>query len=297
MHTATFLDKESHILSLVRLNRHTYRLLIDYLYEFDVHKYGSHGAVGAVISGQLPAVERFIAHDFDVYIDCWQLEDYRTNGNLIWHACRFNALMEVILRLIEAGVDPNDNVRPCQWERRFCSGDQPLHFAIFNRNIPLVHLLLSHGADIHQTINYGIWTAWPLHFASFSGPVELVQLLLELGADPMARDSRERTPLHWAVGIPDYLWLVKSAKEYEWSRSKDVGYQSHVEWDVIEKMPGIPAAEPQEREKIIKLLLNRGADPKAQDRQSLAPLVAPYFKVDPTTGKTEYMLQDTDEMM
>ena len=226
----------------------------------------------------------------------WVGEDGRS-GNVIWYACRYNALMEVIVRLIEAGVDPNDNVQPRTYERQFDPGHEPVKYAICHGNVPLVHLLLSHGADIHQVVYLLVGPSWPLHVASFAGPVELVQLLLEHGADPMGRDRCQRTPLHFAVGIPDYRRCVNHEDPYTPKLTKEVWYESRIKFDECNGIPDVPAAEPQEREKIIKLLLEYGANPTTQTRQGLKPLVAPYFKTDSTTGKAEYMLQDTERMM
>ena len=303
LHTATFLNKESDILSLIRLNRHTYHLFINYLYDYNVKHHESHGVAGATISGQLPAVERFIAHNFDVFVDPFEVEcrrkrAYGQSGNIMWHACKYNAPIAVILRLIEAGVDPNDNVLPRNWDRQLRVGNSPVVYAICNGNTPLVRLLLSHGASFHQRLylGRGIGKAWPLHVASFAGPAELVQLLLEHGADPMAIDHFERTPLIYAVGIPAYVWYDDPTAPDGRRRSQEVWYESCIEWDESGQMPHALAAEPQEREKIIKPLLDYGADPEAQISDGLTSLVAPYFKIDPITGKAEYMLQNTDRM-
>jgi hypothetical protein len=79
---------------------------------------------------------------------------------------------------------------------------RPLHEAAFHGHVPLVELLLSHGADVHATTVFGCahrawgwqqpesgarcrWT--PLHSAVHGGHMPVTELLLSHGADVQAK--------------------------------------------------------------------------------------------------------------
>lgn len=63
-------------------------------------------------------------------------------------------------------------------------GYTPLHRASYSNNVPLVKLLLAHGADPNAVTEFG-WT--PVHSACQWTNAECVAVLLQHGADVNAR--------------------------------------------------------------------------------------------------------------
>jgi len=72
----------------------------------------------------------------------------------------------------------------------------PLHAAAAGASVPLVSLLLEHGADANAQQKGG-WTA--LHAAAQSGHLEMAGVLLQHGADRAARAENNQTPLDMAL--------------------------------------------------------------------------------------------------
>ena len=75
-------------------------------------------------------------------------------------------------------------------------GSSPLINATYVANIPMVHVLLSNGANVNQANNDG---QSPLHIAVFSGHDTVVSLLLSNEADINKVDNDGFSPLHYAA--------------------------------------------------------------------------------------------------
>src|SRR4051794_37252453 len=85
----------------------------------------------------------------------------------------------------------------------------PLMWAAFNNDVPMVRLLLEHGADPNQKTLYGS----PLSQACWSDGVEAARILIDRGAKVDARDAfADFTPLHRAAASealrPDLVKLL-----------------------------------------------------------------------------------------
>ena len=72
---------------------------------------------------------------------------------------------------------------------------RPLHSAATARSLPLVRLLLEHGADPNAR-QHGGWA--PIHSAAQNGSLDIVELLIEHGADPTLANDEGVTALQLA---------------------------------------------------------------------------------------------------
>lgn len=87
--------------------------------------------------------------------------------------------MDEIRILLACGAKVNDPVT---------QGLRPLHYAVWQRNIPAIHLLVVRGADINATDECG-YSA--LHLAAEHGFLEVAEILLEAGAQTDFRMETE----------------------------------------------------------------------------------------------------------
>jgi mono/diheme cytochrome c family protein len=70
-------------------------------------------------------------------------------------------------------------------------------WAAYNNHVPMVRLLLKHGADPNRLTYFGS----PLSQACWNDGFEAAEVLIDHGADVNARDAvADFTPLHWAAG-------------------------------------------------------------------------------------------------
>lgn len=84
------------------------------------------------------------------------------------------------------------------------AGMTALHQAVLDDNLPLVHLLVTHGADIHKA-DVDSWT--PLHAAAANGHASIVRYLMDRGADTEAVTEEGETALDLVDG-EDYSTMA-----------------------------------------------------------------------------------------
>jgi len=102
-----------------------------------------------------------------------------------------NGFPTIVEYILNSGVDVNfvDDF-----------GMTPLHTALWlSENVPIVHLLLEHGADPNAVVTASKLT--PLHYAirDHKSPITYVMLLTKHGANVNSVDEFGRSPLHYAV--------------------------------------------------------------------------------------------------
>ncbi len=169
-------------------------------------------------------------------------------------------------------------------------GRTALHMAAWRNRQACVRLLLERGADV-RIRDYGD-NAYALHFAAEAADFEIVKMLVEAGADVVGEgDDHQLGVLGWATcfrrvreDVAAYL-LRHGAKINLWSaialdRADDVR-------SMVARDPSLLSARMSRNEhhrtplhhaaatnrpKIVRLLLDLGADPNASDTTGATPL-------------------------
>ena len=133
----------------------------------------------------------------------------RRNLNVLDEVC-VRGLVDVARLFIDRGASVQRPMR----------GVGPLYWAVVNNHTSTAALLLSHGADVGGgAAATTAFSASLLHLACMKGNVPMVTLLLDHGANPDQRDpTRGDTPLHYAAknGHLDVMRLLER-------RGADVG--------------------------------------------------------------------------
>ncbi len=126
------------------------------------------------------------------------------NGNFDGHTPVVYAVKlhyhSMVARLLAAGADPDI---PTHYFRNYAPPEQQgqgpfiefsggaLLYAVFDKDIDLILLLLAAGADPNLDYRHG---RSPLHLAAAMGHSEMVQILLDAGADPTLGDNTWNNP-------------------------------------------------------------------------------------------------------
>lgn len=200
-------------------------------------------------------------------------EDKMGQTPLMWAAAGGHA--EITKLLLDHGADispktlasedrvPN-TCRICEWKPS-PGGFTALMFAARAGNIDTARLLLDAGADINEaTDEYGN----PLVIAAASNHEDLAIFLLESGADPESKDENGVTALHHA-------------------HQNGLSYMHGITYDPSYRL------RPKNQPKLVKALLETGADPNAQIEKSY--LIGPAIRsscesVSNMVGATPYFL-------
>lgn len=163
-----------------------------------------------------------------------------------------------------------------------CNGS-PLEWAVIKNRTEAVMWLLAHGADVNQRADFARNVGQTaLHSAAFADNPELARILVEAGADPTARDEAyESTPLGWALHI-DRPKAAAFFVEACWDRCdlddlimagaslETVGKRLDADPSQLAGWTGtgtpLRAAAVSGRIEVVRLLLERGADPQGRSR-------------------------------
>jgi ankyrin repeat protein len=142
-------------------------------------------------SGATPLmVAAFLGHEnmTRILLQCGADPNRKTaeheEGYTALHGAALSRNENIVRMLIDKGVDVN--------VRGKRSLQTPLHFACISGYVPIITLLLEHGALINAHSTSG---STSLHMAARFGRCPAVVLLLRKGADPRAQGSHGQTPL------------------------------------------------------------------------------------------------------
>lgn len=136
------------------------------------------------------------------------------------------------------------------------TGDQLLS-EIRKGDLALVRSSLAHGANVNARDAKG---ATALMYAALYGDVEFVNLLLEKGADPNLSNDLGSNALMWAAGD---LGKVRALIAH----GANIDARSNYGYTAL----SVAAASPGNLPTVL-LLLDKGADPKAVDKDGVGPL-------------------------
>lgn len=128
-------------------------------------------------------------------------------------------------------------------------GNTPLIEAVKHCNLPIIQIILDHGADVNEPNNVG---GTPLTVAAYRGCDTAIPLLVERGALVNAHDALGLTPLHLAGGYPKCVSLLLRLGADPRARAEDGSLPVH-----FAALAQDPAS--------LRMLLQAGSSPNARD--------------------------------
>jgi hypothetical protein len=138
-----------------------------------------------------------------------------------------------------------------------------LHSASYAGHLQIVLALLQHGVGVDLR---GRLNKTPLHFAAEAGHRNVVQCLLDQGSDVNSEEEDHSTPLTWAAyhGHTDVARMLLDHDAYV--NAKDVAG-----WTPLRSAVSAGFSR-EDRTQLVRLLLERGANPNAGDSHRRTPL-------------------------
>ncbi|TNN74277.1 Ankyrin repeat and death domain-containing protein 1B [Liparis tanakae] len=97
--------------------------------------------------------------------------------------------------------------------------EAPLHLAVKNSHIPVIHSLLTAGCNINVADKR---SQTAMHLAAESARIEVVEMLLKAGLDLTLRDRQGKTALGVAVRADEVIvvdMIIKAERYYTWRKA------------------------------------------------------------------------------
>lgn len=149
------------------------------------------------------------------------------------------------------------------------SGDTALHVAVSKMRLEASRCLLDAGANVHCERGN---KATALHVAAATGSAALVDLCLDRGADPNARNTAQDTPLIVAAASNHYE-ATQRLLEFRPRPEGDARIPADVNAARENGATALHFACTRGNEAMVRLLLEHGADPDAQNNSKDTPLI------------------------
>lgn len=189
-----------------------------------------------------------------------------------------NNQYETVKSLINNGADIN---------AREPNGITPLIYAIQQKDIKMIELLLKHGADPNVSVDtYGLTALYHITRGTDTDYMEIAQTLANYGADVNIRDNNFKTPIFYTFHEDYTNFLIRNGANINAQGKYKKGvlhFKTHSQ-DVLEALI-ISGANTnikdrsrktplhyQSHPNIVKLLINNGANVNAKDDLGRTPL-------------------------
>ncbi|MBN2461630.1 MAG: ankyrin repeat domain-containing protein [Candidatus Cloacimonetes bacterium] len=138
------------------------------------------------------------------------------------------------------------------------NGLNPLNFAAYSAQLPIVKLLLSRDCELRNRDQEG---SNPLHNAAAGGNMEVVEYLVDLGFSLQNTDDNLNTPLHFAAGSGNTEMVM-----YMLARGAELDLQN------INGTTPLVFAVFSGNLDMVKLLVEKGADVTTPNQWNVQPL-------------------------
>jgi len=149
---------------------------------------------------------------------------------------------------------------------RAIDGSTALYQAAEAGRLPIVQLLVAHGADVQIPGRSGLT---PLEAGAYMGSQPIVELLIDKGADPRVADNTQKTAIIYAAGR-GFSDIVKLLLDH----GVDVNARYGNDLTALMWAAGYSdEAGVDDMNKVITLLLDRGAHIDDQDNRGRTPLM------------------------
>ena len=198
------------------------------------------------------------------------------SGETVLMSCSRTGLLGAVEKLLAAGAEPNS--------LETNSGQSALMWAAAEGHTGVVDLLIGAGADVNASSS-GRFT--PLMFSARSGALEIARLLLDAGADVNATTDEGLSPLLVATASLDAITGSDYRLVVDESEHQDLGillidHGADVNQSDQYGMTALHYAVEMDKPRLLKKLLERGADPNAQLTEGLP------FRRGDYVGRGEY---------
>lgn len=166
-------------------------------------------------------------------------DEVNVDGETALYQAADNGQERCVSALLEAGCDPNILTCHCSAlhpvseigdaslvqllleykadpDLRNQHQETPLHLAVKNSHIPVIHSLLAAGCDINTTDDR---SQTPMHLAAELAKIDIVEMLLKAGLDLTIQDRQGKTALGVAVRADEVIivdMLIKAERYYAW---------------------------------------------------------------------------------